>query len=364
MKNLRNLWSFHLLTTVGFYLLTNNGGGDAWGYWTLARRMNFNDFIVNIQTAKGTYFMHALNYFPANVLDMDFFTNTLLFSLLGYIGITFFYTICEQVVPNNTYYSKFWLFPLLFFMPNLHFWSSGIGKDTILFMCIGMFCYAMLNVIKRLPLLILSLLISYLVRPHIALFLVVSFGMAYLFSNKVSGFKRIFFMIVLLGGGIAILPSVMEYVKIEEISADSISKYSESKALVLSGKNTGSSVDIASYPLPLKIFTFLFRPFFFDINGVPAIIASFENLALLLLTIKAFKKDRIETFRKAPFIIKGLFIFLLIGTLAFSQSLGNVGIMIRMRNMLLPGLLIYILWALSYQKQKKKALQVSKGNLI
>ena len=40
--------------------------------------------------------------------------------------------------------------------------------------------------------------------------------------------------------------------------------------------------------------------------------------------------------------------FLIIGTLAFSQSLGNVGIMIRMRNMFLPGLIIFLLWHFSF----------------
>lgn len=60
----------------------------------------------------------------------------------------------------------------------------------------------------------------------------------------------------------------------------------------------------------------------------------------------------VEAFRKAPFVIKGLVFFLIIGTLAFSQSLGNVGIMIRMRNMFLPGLLIYILWCFSYEQQQ------------
>lgn len=344
----------HLVMTFGYFFTKM---GDAVGYWKLSKIMTFTDFLFNIQNAKGTYFMHALNYFPSNVLDMGFYTNTLLFSLFGYIGLASFYATCEKVIPHNTKYKNYWVFPLVFFMPMLHYWSVPIGKDSILFMCIGLFTYSLLNIIKRIPLVILSLLIAYLVRPHIALFLLVGFGSAYLFSNKVSGFKRIFLMTVMLGIGIAILPTVMEYAKIEEVSTDAVQNFNNGKAAALSGGNTGSSVDISSYPLPLKIFTFLFRPLFFDINGAPAVVASFENLALLVLCYRAFKKDRMETFRKAPFVIKGLFLFLCIGTLAFSQSMGNLGIMIRMRNMVLPGLLIYILWAFSYQKQKRNALK-------
>ena len=62
-------------------------------------------------------------------------------------------------------------------------------------------------------------------------------------------------------------------------------------------------------------------------------------------------------FKAAPFVIKGLVIFLIIGTLAFSQSLGNLGIMIRMRNMFLPGLLIFILWSFSYQQRNNKKIK-------
>jgi hypothetical protein len=45
--------------------------------------------------------------------------------------------------------------------------------------------------------------------------------------------------------------------------------------------------------------------------------------------------------------------FLIIGTIAFSQSLGNLGIMIRMRNMFLPGLIIFLFWHFSYQNSEE-----------
>jgi hypothetical protein len=92
----------------------------------------------------------------------------------------------------------------------------------------------------------------------------------------------------------------------------------------------------------------LFRPFFFDINSIPSLLASIENTILLLLTISYFINKPITSYRKAPFVIQGMICFLIIGTLAFSQSLGNLGIMIRMRNMFLPGLIIFLLWHFSF----------------
>jgi hypothetical protein len=355
INNLRKLWFFHLLMGTVYYFFSKDGGGDAWGYWRRTKLMDIEDFWYGLLEEKGTRFIEAFNYFPAKVLDLGFFTNTILYTLLGFFGLVFFYIVAYQLVPFNSKFKGYLMFPLVFYLPNLHFWSSGLGKDALLFFCIGMFCYGLLDTLKRLPLIILALLLSYMIRPHITLFLVVSFGLAYLLGGKVSKGKRVFFSAILIGVGILILPTVMEYSKIEEVSVTSFGKFSEKGVGKLSGSTIGSSVDITSYPYPLKVFTFLFRPLFFDINGFLALLTSFENLILVILTFMVLVKNKFRaTFKNAPFVVKGLFIFLIIGTLAFSESLGNLGIMIRMRNMFLPGLLIFILWSFSYKQQLAK----------
>jgi hypothetical protein len=97
----------------------------------------------------------------------------------------------------------------------------------------------------------------------------------------------------------------------------------------------------------------LFRPFLFDIKSFPSLLAAIENSILLFLTIKYFLNKPLQSLRNAPFLIQGMMYFLIIGTLTFSQSLGNLGIMIRMRNMFLPGLIIFFLWHFSYIQNEK-----------
>lgn len=356
----------HILTTIGFYFVTRNGGGDAWGYWRAGSSLSGAHAYLLLFEAKGTYFMHAFNYPFAGLLGMGFFSNTCAYSLLGYTGMLYFYKLALRYTPVNPTYKGFKLLPLLFLIPMLHFWCSGIGKDTLLFWCIGMFAWGMGNVSQRMLLIGLSLLLAYLVRPHIALFLMVSFGLAFLMDNKVATWKRMILSAMMLGIGIAILPMVLEYAKVEEASVENFNEFAESKSAGLSRGHTGSSVDISSYPAPLKWFTFLFRPLFFDVNGVPALVASFENLFLLLLFFKAMSEKPFHHFKKAPFVIKGLVIFLAIGTFIFSTTMGNLGVMIRMRNMFLPGLLLFYLWVLSqkpylrYLHRRKKADAKSK----
>jgi hypothetical protein len=197
------------------------------------------------------------------------------------------------------------------------------------------------------------LVLSYFIRPHITLFMLIAYGIAYFTGKDISVFKRILFFGAMIGIAIAILPMVMKFAKVEEASLDEFSKFSVNKAAALSTANSESAVDISSYPFPLKVFTFLYRPLFFDINGIPSVLASLENLFLLMLSYSVFKTQPLASFRKSPFVIQGMIYFLLIGTLVFSQSLGNVGIMIRMRNMFLPGLLIFILWHFSYVQSRE-----------
>ena len=326
--------------------------GDARGYWEIAKNYSFDTFKVALFNGEGTRFMVALNYPFSGFLNMSYLSNTLVFSLLGFMGLTFFYMVAVKTIPYNKILYGYILFPALFFLPNLHFWSAGVGKDTILLLCIGMFCYGVLKPVSRSPLLVFSMLLAFALRPHMVLFLVLGFGFAYILGGKISVAKRVFFSTVLLGIGLAILPSVLQFVKIDDASIESFDKFASAKANVLSRASTGSSIDISSYPLPLKVLTFWFRPFFFDVRNINGLIVSIENLILVIVFVKAMRSKPLQAFKAAPFVIKGLVLFLIIGTLAFSQSLGNIGIMIRMRNMFLPGFLIYVLWIFSYQKQR------------
>ncbi len=348
---LKKLAVFHFILGLAYFFTTNNGGGDAWGYWKVAKSMSYFQFIRDLSGGEGTEFMRALNFIPANLMGMSFLSNTMFYSMLGFFGIVYFFLIAARTIPYNTVIKGYILFPLIFFLPNLHFWSSGVGKDTLLFLCIGMFVYGLMKPFTRIPLLAISIMLSLAIRPHITLFLFVGFGLAYIMGGKISAFQRFAFSAILIGVGFAILPSVMEFAKIEEASAEGFDKFAQGKADVLSRASTGSAIDISSYPFPLKVLTFWFRPFFFDVRNLNGLIASLENFILVYLFVKILYRKPIRAFIAAPFVIKGLVLFLVVGTLAFSQSLGNVGIMIRMRNMFLPGFLIYILWVFSYEKE-------------
>ena len=353
IKRLRLLWLYHLFFSFAYaYLTTLDTSSDSLKYWRVAKTLNASQAWAFLFEERGTLAMYALNYFPSAVLDLSYLSLSTLYALFGFVGICFFYRIASDVIPQNSKVKSVYLFPTLFFLPTLHFWSSGVGKDTLLFTCAGGFVYALMKIEKRYLLLLCSIGASYFVRPHITVYLLLSFALAYLVNTKIQLYKRVMLSLLLLGASIVILPKLMEFAKIEELSLDSYSKFAEQKAEILSRANVGSRVDMSNYPLPLKVFTFLYRPLFFDINSLPSLLASIENLFLLFLSYNVIRNSPVKVFKKAPYVIKGLFFYLMLGATVSSMSLGNLGIMIRMRNMFLPAMLIYILWAYSYQTQK------------
>ena len=360
-SGLQRLILFHFIMGVAYFLFTRNGGGDAWTYWANAKSMTGQQFVHNITNELGTYFIEAINYLPVHYLEMSFFANTMFYAMLGSFGISCFYAAILKLIPYSSYMYGYFVFPALFFLPNMHFWSAGVGKDTLVFMCIGIFTYAMLSPFKRLGWIIISGMLAFAVRPHVVLMMAVSFGFVYLFGRELSTIKKIGFSVVLLVISIAILPTVLSFVKVDDLSVSSISARGASQSALLR-VGSGSGVDISSYPLPLKMLTFMFRPLFFDANSINTLLASLENLVLVILTIKAFSFKPVATYKAAPNLVKALLVFFLVGAVLFSITLGNLGVMIRMRNMFLPGFLTYLLWAFSYRSYFQYSLKLQSKN--
>src|SRR5690606_7463522 len=102
-------------------------------------------------------FMDAFNYFFSGFLNIGFFANTCIYSLFGLVGLLCFYKVAIHHIKFSMPVLGIHIFPLLFFIPMLHFWCSGVGKDSVLMFCIGLVVYASVNIVKRIPILIFGL---------------------------------------------------------------------------------------------------------------------------------------------------------------------------------------------------------------
>ena len=299
--------------------------------------------------------MYIINYIPSNIFDLSFFTGNMIYSLMGYLGFIYLYRILKPILVDRKTLSKLKLFgvpifPWIWFLPNLHFWSSGVGKDSLLFFSIALFVYSLQKLRARWIALVLSMIISLSIRPHITLFLLLSFGIAYIFDGRLKAYQKMFIFLMFLIGFISIFDYVVEFVQLESLETSVIEEYTSTKASKLNQASSGSGVDISGYPFLFKVFTFLYRPLFFDINGILAVVASCENFILLCFSFLLFRNRPFRVFKKASFLLKGMVIYFIIGSIAFSLILGNLGIMLRQKNMFIPLMFIFGLWVL-YEKK-------------
>ena len=354
---LTGLFFFHFIIAIAFHFYIATNGGDAIKYWRLPKAGTFDDVWFLVVNQRASSFIYFFNYFPSNVLDLSMFTGNMLYALVGYFAFIYWFKIFKSLFPNtDTLRSiklfRISLFPLLLFLPNLHFWSSGIGKDAILFYCISVFIYALLDVKKRIGLMGLSLLLSLIIRPHITLFMLVAFCFGYLIDGQLKAYQKIAVFLIIAVGFASIFNYVVQFIQLESLEVSSVEEFASTRVSNLSEQRTESGVDISGYPFPLKVFTFLYRPLFFDITGFLAILSSIENLILLLFTITVLGNRPFVGFMRGNYILKGVLIFFILGAISFSLILGNLGIMLRQKNMFIPCFLVFGIWVLYYHKSQ------------
>ena len=346
------VYLFHFIVCISSVWLFYTGG-DAKAYWLFPKAMTYEQVWGNfVSNPRPTQFLDLINYFPTNVLGLSFFSGMIIYSFFGFWAFLLIMLTIKEFIPDLSQLQGVKLmglpvYPFVFFLPNMHFWSVAIGKDSVLFFSVSAILYALANVKKRWLYLVFAAAAGYYLRPHVLLFLAAGYGMAYILSTKLNLFQKILFASVASVIFFPLLNNVLDFARIEELSTEHLDDFSSSKSAALS--KAGSGIDMSNYPYPLKVLTFLFRPFFFDVNGIPAVIASVENLIQVFFFYFFLKNKSLKFIVKANLIIRTSFFYFVIGALAFAPVMGNLGIIIREKNMLMPAFLIFILASVKYK---------------
>lgn len=352
---LTKLFFYHILFGIAYYFYVGSNGGDAEMYWSYPQKFSLQDIWLYVRGSDATKYVATLNYIPAHILRLSFFTGNMIYAFVGYVGWIYFYRIMKENIPNFRDISQykilgFTIFPWIFFLPNLHFWSVAIGKDALLFTCSAVFLYSIKDIPKRFVGLAITAIIAALIRPHILFFLIAAAGGATLLNRQVQTHKKVLLLVVFAIGFYLMIDRVMAFANLDSIDLGTIENFTTDRASRLSRDRYTSSVDTSNYPILLKIFTFLFRPLFFDASGFLGIVASMENLFLLIFSFKVATSQPYKAFKKANLVIKSCAIFFVVGSTAFSMILGNLGIMLRQKTPFILVLIVIGFWALTQRR--------------
>ena len=359
VKLMTNLYWYHILFALIYYLMTRNVRTDSIQYYfSYLRYTNWLDAYTT-----GTVFLHFVAYPFTKHLHFTYEMMMVLFSWLGYWGFVYFYIVFKENIQFNHKLFGYSLITLFIFLPNMHYWTASLGKGSIIFLGIALAIYGLSRLESRKIALILGLVIVYHVRPHVFLFMTVGIIVGVFTGREKIPFYQKF---LVFAGGVTTLillySTILSFVGLDEDNLlESFNQFSDVRSYELY-KSSGSGIDISNYPVILKLVTFWFRPLFFDAPNFMGIVVSVENLLYLFLTLKLFDRKFLGFLKSAPTLVKTSAITFLATSFALSGTLSNLGLIIRQKSMVMYFLLFLILSFMDYKKsrqaeQKKKYMQ-------
>lgn len=238
-----------------------------------------NDNRIMIRTHSLMNFISGGNFQVHNVL----------FNLISFTGLIGLYTFFRGI-----FSLKKWIFICaLFLVPSMLFWGSGALKESILFFAMGMFLYHLFVNKSRGKLIwaFLALVLMFWMKSYVLMALIS--GLIFILSNRLLPYKPIpNFMIVNFILLICFLG--LELSGVSEFSKDLIQKQKDFFLLVEQVSPNSlyelpvinSIMDIAINS-PRAVFTSLFRPFPWEVNGALDGISAIENLSFIILIFVA-----------------------------------------------------------------------------
>lgn len=353
---MNTLFFYHLFFAAVYYTYALFNPSDSKKYFE--RPTWFGSWEYYFGTS--TTFIDFLTWPFINVFGFTYEMMMLLFAWLGYLGFVYAYLFFRENIPVKIEVLKVDFLLLLLFLPNMHFWTASLGKGAPIFLGLMMYAYAIKQPKSRWFILALGSTLIYFIRPHVFLFVAVGTVLGYMTaSEKISFGRKLFIYIAMITGLILAKDTILGMAGISgsEDIVEEFEDFSETRAQELSKSTSG--VDMASYPLPLKLFTFWFRPLFFDAPGLLGIIVSVENLVYLLIFFKVLKKDFIKFLRKSPLSVKMSFTVFILSSVAMTFVMSNLGIIMRQKSMVMYFLFFVIFYYLA-QKKYDRIMKIRK----
>jgi hypothetical protein len=328
------IWHISLGCYYAGYVLEN--GGDAFTYYLKAQ-------FDYVEPTLGTGFIVWLSSLPVG-LGFTYWPLSLLFNLVGTIGLIAFCAALRDtpLASSSSIYGRFLVFVCVF-LPSVSFWTSGIGKDSLGFLSVGLFLWATMNLARRQLVAIAAILIMLPVRPHIAALMVLSAAAGTVFVAELRASVRFGVASLATAAAVFFVPLALVYSGTTQFT--SIAEYiSDRQEQNLAG---GSSIDIAGMNPVSRLLSYLFRPLPQEAVGIAQFAASIDNVVLIGLTLAAivalYRAGIVKTFRHyGTALLYGVMTLVLL-----SQVTANLGLAARQKWMAVPALMLVLCGAWS-----------------
>ncbi|HMQ00819.1 MAG TPA: hypothetical protein PKC24_13655, partial [Cyclobacteriaceae bacterium] len=321
------LW-YHLILAIAYFVYVQFNRSDSYTYYSTTASYEYG---YNWMSYYGvsTTFIKFLAYPLIRMLGLSYEACMAIFAMIGFAGFVFFFRFLrEQIkIPVKIFGMDAIYFLLL--LPNTHFWTSSLGKGSVIFFGVALLFYALSYIKKRYIALFIAGLTIYHIRPHIFYVFLIALSVGYAFSSKrISLVPRLIIISLAITLLILIYNDILQFTGLEDESM--LDPFISHRASELT--KAGSGIDITNYNLAQKLFAFLFRPLFFDSPGLMGLIVSFENLIYLILCLEFFRLSAFKYLIQADPITKTAILAFAAVSLALAQISGNLGLAIRQKS--------------------------------
>jgi hypothetical protein len=270
---------------------------------------------------------------------LTFLSCFVLFNLLGFWGVCLLFCAVRDITNNNPMVNRY--MSVAIFFPGMNYWTSMIGKDAMIFMGIGMLLYCLYDLKNRKMAFVVSLVIIAHVRPYMGIITLPCLAAGFLtVSGNIKSNQKLTILLIMAVASIPLYYAFLNHVRLDALTLDSAAQVIKKHQSHWGG---GSYVDLTNANIFVQVFTYLFRPLFFDARNIVQFFASLENLAYLCLAaLLCTPKFILFVIRGKTLLLRFSFIYFIVGSLVLASSTPNLGTAARQKNMVMIALLVMV----------------------
>lgn len=277
----------------------------------------------------------------------------LVWAWIGFWGLYFCYRAFRTGLPTGDH-RRYAL--LIFFLPSMLFWTAAVGKEAWMLFSIGLTLWGAAKLLSHqrgaFALLIGGLAATMLVRPHIAILLYGAMIIALLLrrslaTDRLGPVVKVALILLLIPGGFLLLDQAGAFLGVETFTPGAVEGLLDEQVKMTSdiGNSTFTAIRPGD-PLSAAVaaLTVLYRPYPWEATNLQFLLSALEGAVLAGLTALSIRRigQVPRLLRGHAYVVMAL-IYVISFIIAFS-SLGNFGLLVRERVMVLP--LLFVLLAL------------------
>lgn len=346
---LNQMYWYHMFFGLVYWTYSQFNRSDSVSYF-----LSYRHYDTWMKAFKpGTLFIEWINYPFVKWLGFNYDMMMFLSTWVGFWGFVYFYCFMKENLRFNPKFEGWDAITIFMFLPNMHFWTASLGKGAYIFAGLAFLTYGLSWPQKRVFHIVLGSFICYMIRPHILFAVLIGMGVGFVLGReKVPLYQKYAVVVFAIGMSIYVYEDLLVFLGYDPNNV--LQSFEEETALNAQRlQAAGSAVDMTNYSLPMKLFTFWFRPLFVDSPNAIGLVVSAENALYIYMFSRILKKDFIKYIRIAPAMVKMAGVVFISISISMTFVMSNLGIIIRQKSQIMYFMLFVIVAFMDWEKTNR-----------